>query len=339
MTGVDLAARTLTTSGEHIPYDQLVLALGSVPTDFGVPGAAGHAFFLRMDDAIPLRHQVVSRFESAVVERGPAFRRRRPTFVIVGGGPTGVEFAGALTELIHGPILRDYRDVAEGEPRIVLLEAMGRVLQSMPPHLSGYAAERLRSRRVEVRTEATVEHISATEVRLAGGEVIPSETVVWTAGVKGDPRVAAWGLPVGKAGRVPVATTLQVPGHPEVYVVGDLALLEAEGALLPQVARVAMQQGTHAAENITRSLRGLPPRAFRYRDLGVLAVIGRNAAVADIGGKTFTGFPAWMLWLGIHIVKLIGFRNRALVLVNWAWNYITFRRAVRLILPTIPSGT
>ena len=335
-----LGARMVETAAERIPYDHLVLALGSEPNDFGVPGAAENAFFLRwLDDAVPLRQQVLACFEAAVDEKDPARRRQLLTFVIVGGGPTGVEFAGALAELVHGPATRDYVGIPRDEPRIVLLEATERVLRSMPARLSAYAADRLARRRVEVRTGATVANISKTDVRLADGEAIASETVVWTAGVKGDPRVRAWGLPTGQGGRVPVTPTLQVADHPEVYVVGDLALAHEDGLLLPQVAQVALQQGTRAAKNIARSLRGLSTESFHYKDLGVLAVIGRNAAVADLGGKTFTGFPAWTLWLGIHITWLIGFRNRALVLVNWAWNYVFFGRAVRLILPSQRSGS
>ena len=333
--GVDLAARTVETATERIPYDRLVLALGSEPNDFEVPGAAENAFFLRwMDDAVPLRQHVLACFEAAMNEPDPERRRRLLTFVIVGGGPTGVEFAGALAELVHGPAMRDYSGIRRGEPRIVLVEMTERVLLSMSERLSVYAADRLARRRVEVRTGATVESISKIGVLLTDGGAIASETVVWTAGVKGDPRVRAWGLPTGHGGRVPVTPTLQLADHPEVYVVGDLALAHEDGVLLPQVAQVALQQGKRAAKNIARSLKGLSPKAFHYKDLGVLAVIGRNAAVADLGGKTFTGFAAWTLWLGIHITWLIGFRNRALVLVNWAWNYLFFGRAVRLILPS-----
>jgi NADH dehydrogenase len=335
VVGIDLDARTLQlASAETIPYDHLVLALGSVSHDFGVPGAAEHAFFLRwMDDAIPLRQQVLARLEAAAAEPDRDRRRRLLTFVIVGGGPTGVEFAGALAEFVYGPARRDYPGVSGGEPRIVLVEATDRVLRTMPPDLSTFAAERLRRRRVEVRLGATVERIGRAEVRLSGGETIPTETVVWTAGIKGDPRVAAWGLPTGRGGRVPVTPQLHLADRPEVYVVGDLAILDGEGASLPQVAQVAMQQGTRAAKNIAAALEGRPLERFEYFDYGVLAVIGRNAAVADMRGRTFTGFPAWILWLAIHLVKLIGFRNRLLVLVNWAWNYLFPKRSVRLILP------
>lgn len=338
---VDLGARTVQIDEETISYDRLILAIGSESHDFGVPGAREHAFFLRwMDDAIPLRQRVLACFEAASVERNPERRRRLLTFVIVGGGPTGVEFAGALAELFVGPARRDYQEIAPGEPRIVLLEATDRVLRAMPPHLSAFAAERLEKRGVELRVDTMVERVDATAVHIEGDDAIPTDTVVWTAGIQGDPRVRQWGLPTGRSGRISVTPGLHLSDHPEVYVIGDLAYLEApdpadpsKQVALPQVAQVALQMGTHAGENVARSLRGFPARPFHYKDLGMLAVIGRNAAVADVGGKTFSGFPAWALWLGIHITWLIGFRNRLLVLVNWAWDYLFPSRSVRLILP------
>lgn len=336
--GLDLDGRAVVTDLERIPYDTLVLAIGSVTNFLGVEGAEEHAFPLRwMADAVPLRYHILSRFESSVYERDPERRRRLLTFTIVGGGPTGVEYAGALAELIHGPVLRDFPMVAPDEVRIVLVEAMDRLLLGMPDRLADYAVERLERRRVEVRTGAMVERISPTEVVLKGGERIPTETVAWTAGVKGDPAVARWGVPTGKGGRVDVTPGLHLPDRPEVYVAGDLARVEQEGQPLPQVAQVAIQQGQHVAKNIVRSLRGEAALPFRYRDYGMLAVIGRNAAAAHVRGRTFTGFPAWLLWLVIHVTWLIGFRNRVLVLVNWAWNYISFGRAVRLILPFPPG--
>jgi NADH dehydrogenase len=333
---VDLAARTVESANETIPYDRLVLALGSESNDFGVEGAEQNAFFLRwMDDAVPLRQHVLACLEAAVDERDPVRRRRLLTFVIVGGGPTGVEYAGALSELLSGPAIRDYKGLVPGEVRVVLVEASDRVLLAFPPRLSRWAAGRLARRGVNVRFGAAVEAIADAHVRLKGGETIESETVVWTAGIKGDPRVAEWGLPVGRGGRVPVKDTLQLDSHPEVYVVGDLALAMENGKPLAQLCQVAMQGGAHAAKNIGRSFRDEPQLPFHYNDLGTLAVIGRNAAVADLGGrKTFTGFPAWMLWLGIHIFWLIGFRNRILVLINWAWNYLFPKRSVRLIVPS-----
>lgn len=335
VTDVDLEARKVRTSGGALEYDFLVLALGSESNFFGVEGADRHAFPLRwMDDAIPLRHHILTRFEAARSRSGED-RRRALTFVVVGGGPTGVEYAGALAELVHGPLVRDFPDIDADEVRIVLVEAGERILAGMPEELGRYALERLRRRRVEVLFGTAVEAVRPSEVRLGDGSSLASETVVWTAGVKGDPRVASWGLPVSRGGRVPITDHLNLRGRPEVFVVGDLALLEEDGEPLPQVAQVAIQQGRHAATNILRTARGASLQPFRYKDLGMLAVIGRNAAVAHVGGRAFRGFVAWWLWLGIHVTWLIGFRNRALVLVNWAWNYISFRKAVRLILPTV----
>lgn len=339
--GLDLEGRTLETSSGPLPYDVLVLALGSVPHWFGVEGAAEHAFPLRwMDDAIPLRHHVLTCFEAAAGSGDPELRRRLLTFAVVGGGPTGVEFAGALAELIHGPMRRDYPGLATEEVSVVLLEAADRLLGGMPDRLGAYAADRLRRRRVDVRAGVPVQAVEPHAVRLADGTSIPTETVVWTAGVQGDPLVRRWGLPVARGGRVPVDPYLRVEGHPEVHVVGDLAYLEdGNGTPLPQVAQVAIQQGRRVGANIARKLRDEPPKPFRYRDPGMLAVIGRNAAVAQVFGRTFKGIVAWVLWLAIHITWLIGFRNRALVLVNWAWNYVTFQRAVRLILPEGRAST
>ena len=334
MTGLDLDARRVETSHGPQEYDYLVLALGSEPSFFGIEGAAEHAFPLRwMDDAVPLRHHVLTRFEAAATA-DPERRARLLTFVVVGGGPTGVEYAGALSELIFGPLLRDFPDVRREEVRIELVEASGSLLGGMPPKLARYATERLGRRRVHVRVGAAVEAVGATCVRLAGGERIPTETVVWTAGVRGDPRVAEWGLPVGRGGRVPVTEALHLEGRPEVYVIGDLAYREdEEGRPLPQVAQVAIQQGRSVARNLLRTVSGREPEPFRYKDPGMLAVIGRNAAVAHVFGFAFRGLVAWLLWLGIHVSWLIGFRNRALVLLNWGWNYLFYRRAVRLILP------
>jgi NADH dehydrogenase len=339
VTGLDLEGREVVTPLGAVGYDRLILAPGSVSHFFGVEGAAEHAFPLRlMREAIPLRHHILSCFERVPYQDDPEVRRRLLTFAIVGGGPTGVEYAGALAELIHGPLRRDYPGVDPVEVRVLLLEAADRLLGGMPEDLSAYARERLGRRRVEVRTGALVEEVGPREVRLKGGETVATETVVWTAGVQGDPAVREWGLPVARGGRVPVEPTLQVPGHPDVYVVGDLAWLEEGGEPLPQVAPVAIQEGEWAARNVARSVRGQEPEPFHFRDPGMLAVIGRNAAVAQLGERTFTGFSAWILWLVIHIAKLIGFRNRALVLVNWAWNYIFPRRAVRLILPAEGEG-
>jgi len=338
MTGLELDERLVQTDDGPLPYDYLVLALGSEANYFGVPGAAEHAFPLRwMDDAVPLRHHVLTCFEAAAATTDPERRRRLLTFAVVGGGPTGVEYAGALSELVYGPLLRDFPRIAPEEVRIELLEASDTLLRGMPPKLARYAQNRLGRRRVNVRLSCGVQAVEVDGVHLPGGARLPTETVIWTAGIQGDPRVARWGLPVGRGGRVPVTERLSLADRPEVFVIGDLAYREdADGTPLPQVAQVAIQQGRRAAANILRLASGKEPEPFRYRDPGMLAVIGRNAAAAHVFGLTFTGWIAWWLWLGIHISWLVGFRNRALVLLNWGWNYLFFRRAVRLILPAAP---
>ncbi len=335
---VDLEARRVTGDGLTLPYDYLVLAAGSAPHFFDIPGAAEHAFPLKsLEDAVRLRNHVLWCFERAAREPQEA-RHRRLTFVIIGGGPTGVEFAGALAELLRGPVAADYPMVRAGDVRVVLLEATDRLLPGLPDRLGAYALARLRGMGIDVRLGAPVSEVTAEAVRVRGGEPLAAETVVWTAGVRGAPAAGRWGLPVGRGGRVPVLPTLQVPGHPDVYVAGDLAYLEEGGRPLPMIAPVAIQQARCAARNIRRQLAGKAAVPFRYQDPGMLATIGRGAAVAHVWGKQMTGFPAWVLWLGVHLVNLIGFRNRLLVLVNWAWDYLFYERAVRLILPSPGRG-
>lgn len=337
---VDFDRKRIRTPLDEIAYDYLILGLGSTPNFFGVEGAAEHAFPLRtMRQAIPLRHHILSRFEAAAHEGDPEHRRRLLTFVVVGGGPTGVEFSGALAEFVYGPVGRDYRSVDPEEVRILVLEAVDRVLPAMPEKLGSYARERLERRGAEVRTGTAVERVRPDGVDLSDGTRLPTDTVVWTAGVQGDPAAERWGLPVARGGRVRVEETLQVPGRPEVFVVGDLAYLEdSEGRALPQVAPVAIQEAEQAAANLLRAVRDEELEPFRFDDPGMLAVIGRNAGVARVWGRSFTGIFAWLLWLAVHIFELIGFRNRILVLVNWGWNYIFYERAVRLILPSAPES-
>ena len=331
---VDFTARVVETSLGAIPYDYLILALGSTTHFFGVPGAAEHAFTLKtLDDGIRLRNHILCCFERAAPLR-LAERRQRLTFTIVGGGPTGVEFAGALAELLRGPLRRDHAQLDFREARVVLLEARDTLLPGLPERLGHYALQRLRAMGVEVRVSAVVSQIEAESVRLKDVTVLPTETVVWTAGVRGEPAAGAWGLPTDPNGRVLVLPTLEVSGAPGVYVVGDVALLEDARHPLPMIAPVAIQQGAAAAENIRRREAGQDPLPFRYQDRGMMATIGRNAAVAYLAGRTFTGFPAWLVWLGVHLYNLIGFRNRLFVLINWAWDYFLYERTVRLILPS-----
>ncbi len=331
---VDLEHSEVVTPVERIPYDHLILGMGATTHYFGVEGAEEYAFPLRtMDEAIPLRHHVLSRFEEAAYEADAEHRQRLLTFAIVGAGPTGVEFSGALSELIYGPLQKDFPMIDMATVRILLIEAMDGVLQGMPAELSDYARDRLERRKVELKMGSAVARVGPDWVEIEGGERIGTETIVWTGGVRGAQGPRDWGLPVTRSGQIEVERTLAVPGRPGVWAAGDLAYLEEDGEPLPGVAPVALQQGTLAADNIMRQIRGEEPKAFHYRDPGMLAVIGRNAAVARLGGRNFKGFPAWVVWLVVHVAKLIGFRNRVLVLVNWAWNYLFFERAVRLILP------
>jgi len=337
-----------TDRGVH-GYDYLVVALGTVAHDFGVPGARRHAFPLKtIEDGIALRSHVLARFEAAMHEPDAARRAEILGFLVVGGGPTGVEYAGALSELVRGPLARDYPAVV-GDASITLIEAAPRLLTAMPERLSEYARRRLEGMGVSVRTGELVEEVTASGARLRsaaasaaesaqpddadGSGEIRGQTVAWTAGVRGAPEAAEWGLPLAPGGRIEVGPTLQVPGHPEVFVVGDLAKISGGDAPLPMLAQVAMQGGEHAARSIRRLLDGDDPEPFRYRDKGIMAVIGRNAAVARVAGRGFTGFPAWLLWLGIHLVYLIGFRNRFAALLNWAWDYVFFERVARILIP------
>ncbi len=330
---VDWENRTISDGGGRLGYDQLILATGSNPAFYGTPGAEEHAYPLReVSHGLDLRNEVLRQFERAEGGGGepiPGFL----DFTIVGGGPTGVEYAGALAELVEGPIQKDYPAVRDRGVSITLLEGQGQLLPSLPAELGEYARRRLAEMGVEVRLNTMVDRVDAVGVDLAGGGRRDSQTVVWTAGVQGSPEAEEWGLPVARDGRVQVETTLQVPNRPEVQVAGDLARYTEDGDPLPMIAPVAMQQGTHAAENVLRNLRGEPARAFAYEDPGMLATIGRNHAIADLGRIQLTGFPAWLIWVVVHIAKLIGFRNRLVVLVNWAWDYVTYERFSRLILP------
>jgi NADH dehydrogenase len=332
---VDLDGRVVESADMAIPYDFLILSVGSTTHFFGVPGAAEHAFPLKdMDQAIALRNHLLCCFERAAHESDADRRQQILTFVIVGGGPTGVEFAGALAELIHRPLVRDYPNLDFCQVRVVLVEAKDSVLPDLPQRLRAYASARLRRMGIEVRVRAVVSQVARDSVRLKDGSTIRTETLIWTAGVRGVPQAQAWGLATARNGRAVSLPTLQVPDHPEAYVIGDLAHREESGRALPMIAPVAIQQGVAAAQNIARQLAGHGPVAFHYRDPGLMVTIGRNAAVACVRGRCFTGFSAWLLWLSVHIYKLIGFRNRLLVLINWAWDYFLYERAVRLILPS-----
>ncbi len=332
---IDLDAKTLNVAGHPIRYDYLILAAGSMTRFFGVEGAAEDAFEMKtLDNAIALRNHILCCLEQAGSEPDAEVRRRLLTFAIVGGGPTGVEFAGALAELMRGPIMKDYPALNLSNVRVLLLQAVDSVLPDLPGRLRDYALQRLRRMGIEVLLSAAATHVTPEGVHLKDGSFIPSRTVVWTAGVRGDSLAETSGLPVAGDGRVQVLPSLQVPGHPEVYAIGDFSHLEKDGHALPFTAPPAIQEGAAAALNVKRQLQNSDPLPFQYRDKGSLATIGRFAAVAYVGRREFRGFGAWVLWLGVHIFNLIGFRNRILVMVDWAWDFLLYERAVRLILPS-----
>jgi NADH dehydrogenase len=310
-----------------------VLAAGAVVTWFGTPGAAEHGFPLyTLEDATRLRNHVLQRFEAA--DRDPTeVDRGGLTFVVVGGGPTGVETAGALAELFAMVFRKDYPSLDVARARVVLVEMQDHLLHPFKAPSRRHALDALRSRGVEVRLGAQVAAVEADSVTLADGEVLPCQTLVWAAGVHANPLAAALELPVGRGGRVTVDPDLRVPGRTGAWAVGDVAAAtDRHGEVLPQLAPVAMQSGRHVARQIRRLLEGRATTPFRYLDKGTMATIGRRAAVAELPGRIqLRGGMAWLAWLGLHLVTLVGPRNRASVLLNWAWNYLTWDRGPRLI--------
>jgi NADH:ubiquinone reductase (H+-translocating) len=332
VTKVDLEARRLETTVASIEYDVLILAVGSVTNYFGLESVERFGFGMKsIEDAVAIRNHVLRSFELAVQEDDPDRRRAMLTFVVVGGGPTGVESAGALSELIRLVLRKDYAELDFKDVRVLLLEATTRLLEPLSQDLREVAAEILWRKHVEVRFGAQVTRFDGERVALRSGEVIPARTLVWAAGARAAPLADRLGAAQARQGRVRVRPTLQLPDRDDVFVVGDAAYLEHDGEPLPMVAPVARQQADVAAFNALAWLRGEPLRTFCYRDPGTLATIGRNAAVAQIGRFRFHGFVAWVVWLVVHILLLIGFRNRLLVLINWAWDYFFYERAVRLI--------
>ena len=330
--GVNFAQRRLDTSAGPIAYDFLVLAPGGETNFFGLDSMARHGLGLKdIPDAVAIRNHVLTCFEQAMLEPDPERRRAQLTFIVVGGGPTGVEMAGALSELIRLVLVKDYPRLNIKDVRILLLEATDRLLAAMPERLREAAGRTLWRKWIEVRFSATVADFDGERVRLKSGEVIPAHTVIWAAGVRAAPLNGALGVAAARQGRIAVEPTLQLPGHPEVYIIGDAAYREENGEPLPMVAPVAIQMGQQVARNIVRTLRGKPLEPFHYRDQGTLATIGRNAAVAHVFGLNWSGFPAWVMWLVVHIIQLIGFRNKLFVLLNWAWDYFFYERAARLI--------
>ena len=332
VTGLDPANRTVQCGARRVGYDTLIVATGSEPSYFGHKDWREAAPGLKdLDDALALRSRILGAFEQAAVAAA-ADRAALLTFVLVGAGPTGVEMAGAIAELAHTVLASDFHGIALPSARIVLIEAGPRVLGQFPPDLSANAAADLEALGVEIRTNTSVTAIEPGAVHL-GHETLAAATTIWTAGVKATP-VATWlGVKPGHGGQVPVTPGLRVPGHPDIFVIGDAALAtNRRGKPFPGLAPVAKQQGHYVARTIARSLgRPHPRRRFRYRDYGTLATIGRGKAVAEFGSIHLTGRPAWLLWAGAHIFFLIGFRNRVIVSAQWAMSYITHERAGRII--------
>jgi len=344
VSGVDLPGRRVLLSDGAIGYDHLIVATGATHSYFGHPDWARAAPGLKsVEDALEIRRRLLTAFEQAEREPDPGLQRAWLTFVVVGAGPTGVELAGAIAEIAHHALAADFRHIAPERSRILLLEAAPRVLQTYPDGLSASAERQLQSLGVEVRTGTAVTGLDGQGVDVAG-ERIAARTVLWAAGVEASPLARSLSASLDRAGRVRVNADLTLPGHPEVAVIGDLASLDQDGRPVPGVAQAAIQGGRHAARNVLRSLRGDPRLDFRYRDRGSMATIGRASAVAHFGRLQLSGAVAWLCWLLVHILFLIGFRNRAAVILEWAWSYLTFDRGARLITetalqwrPTIPT--
>lgn len=335
VTKIDLENRQLETGSGTVPYDYLILAVGGQTNTFGIESVAANSLPLKsLMDASSIRDHLLHQFERAIQESDPALRQPLLTFVIAGGGPTGVEMAGAISELIRVVKTKDFPNHDLSQARVILLEAAGSLLPVLPEELGKATVAALEKKGVEVCLEKAVESFDGQKIQLRGGEVIDSRTLIWAAGIRSEELVDHLGIAQAGQRRVRVQPSLQVEGHPEVYVIGDAAYLEDEhGAALPMVAQVAIQQGVRAADNIQLALEGQSLQPFHYRDLGTMATIGRNQAVAWIGPFKLHGFLAWLTWLVVHIAQLIGFRNRLVVLINWAWDYFFYDRAVRLILP------
>jgi NADH dehydrogenase len=332
---VDTAARMVTVRDAGLfPYDTLVLATGAANTWFGHTDWAKFSLGLKsLDDAQAIRRRLLGAFEQAECRTDPAEIERLLTFVVVGGGPTGVELAGSIAELARSTLARDYRHIDPSKARIVLCDAGHRVLPGFPAHLSDYAAARLKRLGVELRLLASVEQVDAGGVT-AGGTRIDSATVLWAAGVAATPAAAWVGIKPGPHGTIPVREDLSLADHPEIFAIGDVMTRAGiDGRPLPGLATVAKQQGRYVGELIARRIAGIPLMTpFRYHDWGSLAIIGRSAAVADFGRVKLKGLPAWVTWGGIHLLLLMGGRNRAAVYITWIWSWLTWGRGARLII-------
>jgi NADH dehydrogenase len=336
ITGVEFEARRLLTDHGPIAYEYLVLATGAQSDYFGNESLAEHTMGLKqLDEGLAMRNRILSQFEESRWTVDPDRRRSLLSFAVVGGGPTGVEMAGAISELIRLVLHKDYRDLDINEVRVVLIEAAPYVLGTFIPSLREAARRSLERKGIEVMLGAKVASVTESAIRLESGQDIAACTVIWTAGVKGSDVGKVLGLQLARQARIKVDSTLQVPGHPVVFVIGDLAGAADPvngGLLLPMLIPVAMQEGRHVAATISDMVANGGASAFRYKDPGFMATIGRNSAVAQLGWLHLSGFLGWLMWLGVHLVNVISFRSRLVVLVNWAWEYLFYDRPVRLIV-------
>jgi NADH dehydrogenase len=332
VTGVDVEGKRVLIGERTVSYDYLVLATGAQHSYFGHDAWAPFAPGLKTNtDATAIRREILLTFEAAEVETSLEKRQALLTFVVVGGGPTGVELAGAIAGLAHKTIVRDFRHINSASARVLLVEATHRLLAAFPESLANKAQRELEHLGVEVKTNAAVEEVTADGVVIAG-EFVAARSVIWAAGVKASPAGAWLGAKVDRAGRVCVEPDLTMPGHPEIFVIGDTASVMEQEKPLPGVAPVAMQQGRYVARALRRRLAGKTEnKPFHYHNKGNLATVGRSYAIADFGFIKLTGFFAWVTWLVVHIFYLIGFRNRLLVMIQWAWAYLTYQRGARLI--------
>ncbi|MEY2496980.1 MAG: hypothetical protein QOD12_536 [Verrucomicrobiota bacterium] len=337
---VNVAAKTLSIGDRDVSYDYLILATGSRHSYFGhdeweklAPGLKS------LEDAIEIRRRLLLAFEYAEKITDEAAKAAAMTFVIIGGGPTGVEMAGAIAEIARYTLDKDFKHIDPSSARVILVEGDQRALSGFPEDLSASAMKQLKDLGVEVRTGIHAKDLTEEGVQV-GGEFIPCRVKIWAAGNAASFVGKTMGVPVDKAGRVIVNEDLTIPGHPEVQVIGDLANFTHQGGKpLPGVSPVAMQQGRHAARNILAMMDGRKPQRFRYWNKGSMATIGRNKAVADLNFIHFSGFPAWLAWLFIHVIFLVGFRNRIAVLMQWAWAYVTFNKGARLITRNFQAET
>jgi NADH dehydrogenase len=332
VSAIDFDEKYVKLNGSVIAYDYLVVAVGGRTNFFGFDAIERDGFQLKdLETAVKTRNHMLGMFEKASHEGDAEKRKALLTFVIVGGGPTGVETAGALAELISHVMVKDYPRLMLSDAHVVLLEAGADLISSYPDELRKATVKLLKQKNVDIRLNTKLENYNGQQVMLADGSCIKTQTLIWTAGVKAAQVVEGLSVEKANAGRIRIQPTLQLPQHPETFVIGDAAFLEENGQPLPMISTVAIQQGVLAAKNIRRMMDNKALESFHYKDPGLLATIGRNAAVARIFGISFSGFIAWVIWVFLHIYRIIGFRNRLIIMFNWAWDYLFYDNQVRLI--------